>query len=62
MLNSKPLIATLSLAVVVASAFLLLSGPQRISQWEKSHDYPFGRMCHSIFTLYENTCDLRKRR
>jgi len=27
-----------------------------ISQWERSHDYPFGQMCNSVFTGYVNTC------
>lgn len=24
--------------------------------WEKANGYPFGKMCHSVFTMYANTC------
>lgn len=61
MLNSKPLIVSLSLAVIVTSALLVgFSGV--VHKWERENGYPFGYMCHSVFTLYENTCDLKKRR
>lgn len=43
-------------------SLLVLTAIGAIHKWERDNDYPFGHMCYSIFTLYENTCGLRKPR
>lgn len=42
-------------------AMLVMTATGRVHKWERDNNYPFGHMCHSIFTLYEDTCSLRKR-
>lgn len=49
------------LCCAFVAGMLILTATGRIHKWERDNDYPFGHMCYSIFTLYENTCDLRKR-
>jgi hypothetical protein len=43
----------LSWLVIVTSLFALSPA---ISAWERRNGYPYGRMCDSIFTGFEDTC------
>lgn len=52
---------------IIAAALLLVAGlglaplglelGWRVSQWERAHGYPWGRMCDpNIFNFYVSTC------
>lgn len=44
------------LGVIALTGWLLLVVGQ-VNAWEKSHGYPYGRMCDAnIFNLYQSTC------
>lgn len=45
-----------ALALILSTAIVALVNVPRIQAWEKANGYPFGRMCHSIFTGYADTC------
>ncbi len=32
-------------AVTILTILIVLDVPYRISEWEKAHDYPYGRLC-----------------
>lgn len=46
----------LSIIVLIFSAFPPINLVGSIHKWEQANDFPYGRMCNSIFTLYEDTC------
>lgn len=45
---------------IITGAFVLIGFGigmlPTVNDWEKGHHYPYGRMCHSILTLYQDTC------
>lgn len=41
--------------VLMTIGSLIFTYPN-IRRWEKSHNYPFGQMCYSVFTMWVNTC------
>ena len=49
----KTLIVTASLLCAVMALFVLSAN---VKAWEKANDYPYGKMCNSIFTGYVDTC------
>lgn len=42
--------------LVIAITLSLIPASFEISRWEQHHKFPFGKMCNSIFTLWEDTC------
>ena len=44
------------LLAAYAIAFALIVGLPEINAWEKNAGYPYGKMCNSVFTLYQDTC------
>jgi hypothetical protein len=45
------LLTTLAVTVVVLTTLVPL-----INGWEHDHNYPYGRMCNSVFTGWSDTC------
>jgi hypothetical protein len=43
------------LALILCLAVLVAALPT-IHAWERDNDYPFGKMCHSVFTGFVDTC------
>lgn len=54
--------------VIIVGTFLLgigvilLVSLPIINKWEKANNYPYGLMCHSIFTGYVDTCPKPERK
>lgn len=51
--NLPELILT-AFTVAVLAALIVLT--PTATQWEKANGYPFGRMCYSLFTGWQDTC------
>jgi hypothetical protein len=49
----KPIIITLTLLTWTIGLFF---ASVHVNAWEKANDYPYGKMCNSIFTGYVDTC------
>lgn len=43
-------------AVLLSAAIVTLANSHHIHAWERTNGYPFGKMCHSAFTGYIDTC------
>lgn len=43
-------------AALGSAAILPVYGIKHIDAWGKANGYPYGKMCHSIFTLYKDEC------
>ncbi len=48
--------ATILALAWTAVVAVLLGAQPAINAWERSRGYPYGRMCDSIFTGFEDTC------
>ncbi len=48
-------VIVLATSYCLAIAMLVVGVPQ-INAWEKAHAYPYGQMCNSVFTGYQDTC------
>lgn len=59
---SRKGLAMILAATALMSGLLLLTASGAIHKWERDNAYPFGKMCNSIFTLYEDTCNMKKPR
>ena len=42
--------------IILAIALAGLMSVPQIHAWEKANNFPYGKICNSIFTAYENTC------
>lgn len=56
-----PIIAVVCTFICVC-AVLMLTWLPLVNAWERAAGYPFGKMCHSIFTAYVDTCPKEARR
>lgn len=48
--------------LLLAMAVILLVAKPIIDKWERQNNYPYGLMCHSIFTGNVNTCPAQERK
>lgn len=45
-----------TLSILFATALTLGALLPWVHQWEREQGFPYGKMCHSIFTGYVDTC------
>jgi hypothetical protein len=55
-MNTRPYTHVVLGALCIGTIIGLLVSSAYINRWEHKHDYPFGRMCNSVFTLWEDAC------
>ncbi len=54
MSNSDMVLGILAACALMLVCIVAAIGP--IHQWERANNYPYGKVCNSVFTGWQDTC------